>query len=198
MAKIDMWLDETDIADGLASGRFLFEPPSDAVRRGDINDPNDDKAKASWVQRLEIVESKMYEDSTKDREGHEYPAITVEVKFQVPAESLRPSGEPDKNAGRYLTAWYRIVPAAMKNKQHPKFKANNFSHGKAMQILRSIWGSQTFPQGQKVNLGDFFSADTGVNPPVVGKMVVANILQSKYEGKPRDEISDFVPLELAT
>lgn len=196
MARIDMWLDDDDVKEGLASGRFLLTPPNDAVKRGNLDDPKDLKARASWVQSMEVVESKMYEDSTKDKEGLTYPCVVIEVNFQIPPNALRPTGEPDPNAGRQLRAWYRIVPAAMKNRQHPKFKANNFAHGKAMSILRSIWGSTSFPLGTKVNLGDFYGAEDGANPPVIGRKIVGNIEQSKYEGKPKDELTDLVPLEL--
>lgn len=192
MGKLDLWLDDEDVKDAQSSGSFLFAIPSDAARRGNFEDPNDDKAKASWVQALEITESKQYEDKAKDKDGNEYDCITFELTFQVPPNTLRPkTGEPDPNSGKQHKAWYRIVPAAMKNKQHPKYKANNFNNGKLTGIVRAIWGSSAFPVGQKINLGDFFGTDA-----VVNQTVIANMKARKYEGEPQNEIVDFVPREM--
>ena len=196
MAQVDLWLDDDDIAAANAAGKFTFTVPDDAVKRGNLDDPNDDKAKAMWVQSLEIVEAKMYEDEARDKDGNTYPAICAEVKFQVPPDALRSTGEPDPNAGKNHMAWYRIVKAAIKNKQHPKYKANNFNLGRLNSILRSVWGSDGITHGTRVNFADFFHASDGQLPAVVGKTVVANVKASKYEGERKDELMDFVPLEL--
>lgn len=200
MSAIDLWLDEDDVAAANASTQFTFTPPDDAVRRGNLDDPKDDKAKATWVQSLEIVESKVYEDKTKPGSGggEVFDAITFEVKFQVPGDARRPSGVPDPNSGKTQTAWYRVVPAALKNKQHPKYGATNFALGKLNGILRSIWGSAVFPHGTKVNLSEFYAGQAGGPAPVVKQTVVANMRQNKYDGQKRDEFTDFVPAELRT
>lgn len=193
MSKIDLWLDDDDVRDAQASGGgFVLAIPSDAATRGNFGDPNDDKAKATWVQQFTIVECKQYEDSTKDKAGNEYPSVCHEVKFQVAPNAIRPkTGEPDPNAGRTHTAWYRIVPKAMKNPQHAKFKANNFNNGKLTGIVRGVWGSEAIPPGVKLNLGDYFGTDV-----LVGSTVLATVRNSKFEGEPRTELVDFVPLEL--
>lgn len=202
MSKVDMFLDDEDIASANASQQYFFTPPSDAVTKGNLDDPRDDKARASWVQTLDVIESKLYEDQTKGESVH--PCLTYELKLQVPAHALRPSGEADPNAGRSTTFWYRMVytlapdgrKLALKDKNHPKFKANNFNLGRLNGILRSIWGSSVFPHGQRVNLADYYFAEGGATPPVVGKKIVAYIEQSKYKNKRRDELTDFVPFEL--
>lgn len=192
MAKLDLWLDSEDVRDAQNSSSFLFTIPDDAAKRGNFEDLNDDKAKATWVQRLQITEVKMYEDKTKDKEGNEYPSICFELAFTVPPDAMRPkTGQPDPNAGRQHRAWYRIVQAAMKNKQHPKYKANNFANGKLTAIVRAIWGSEAFPPGQRVNLGDFFGTDI-----LVSQFVTATMKASKYDGEPKNELVDFVPLEM--
>jgi hypothetical protein len=194
MPKLDLWLDSEDVTAAQSSGSFILEAPSDAHKRGNFKDLNDDKAKESWVQRFEIVESKMYEEVVTDKKtGDEYESYTFELVFQVPPNALRPTGEPDINSGRQHRAWYRIVPAAMKNKQHAKYKANNFFNGKLTSIIRSIWGSAAFPPGQRVNLGDYFGTDV-----LLKQSVVANVKNSKYEGEPKTELADFVPLEMIT
>ena len=193
MARVDLWLDDDDVAAAQTAGQFTFQVPDDCTsRRGNLEDPNDDKAKASWTQKLEVIESKFYEDEAKDKDGHTYPAICAEVQFQVPSDAVR-KGLPDPNAGKSHRAWYRVVPAAMKNKQHSKYKANNFNLGRMNSILRGIWGTAVFPHGTKVNLGEFYGGDS---PPVVGKTVIANVRASKYEGERKDELTDFIPLEL--
>jgi len=193
MPRVDLWLDEDDVRDAQTSGMFSFTVPEDAHVKGNIEDPRDEKAKATWTQTLEVVESKMYEDTTRDAGGNEYPSICMEVKFQVPSDALRQDGAADPNSGRSHTAWYRIVKAALKNKQHPKYKANNFNLSRANGMLRSIWGEAVIPHGAKVNLGDFFD---GSPAPVVGKSVIATMKASRYDGNRRDELTDFVPLEL--
>lgn len=194
--QVDLFLDDDDCAAADSAGQFLFVLPDDAVKRGNLADLHDDKAKASWIQNFEVVESKMYEDTAKDGDGNTYDAICVEVKFQVPGGASRPDGSPDPNAGKTQTAWYRVVKAALKNKQHPKYKANNFNIARLHGILRSIWGTDVIPHGVRVNLADFFYGEDGTAPAVVAQKVVANVRQSKYEGKRRDELTDFVPLEL--
>lgn len=193
MSKIDLWLDDDDVRDASATGGgFVFAIPSDAATRGNFADPNDDKAKATWTQVFTIIESKQYMDTTKDKQGNEYDSVCFEVKFQVAPDAVRPkTGEADPNAGRTHTAWYRIVPKAMKNPQHPKFKANNFNNGKLTGIVRSVWGSEAIPQGTKLNLGDYFGTDV-----LLKSTVLATVRNSKYEGEPKTELVDFVPLEL--
>jgi len=188
--RVDLWLDDDDIASANASGSFHFIVPPDAVRKGNLDDPNDEKAKASWVQQLQIIESKFYEDKTKGDIPLE--CVTGEVTFQVPMDASRAEG-PDPNAGKQFRVWYRVVPSAMKNKSHPKYKANNFALGKLNAICRAIWGSAVFPSGQKINLGEYFGGD---NPPVVGNKVTSNFRASKWDGERRDEITDFIPLEM--
>jgi hypothetical protein len=154
----------------------------------------DEKARATWVQSLEIVESKMSDDVVRDDKGNEYSCLVAELLFQVPSDALRPkTGEVDPNAGKQTRQWYRIVPAAQKNKQHPKYKANNFNIGRLNGIVRGIWGAEVFPHGAKVNLGEFFSGDA---PAVVGQKVVALVQQSRYNAKLKDELQDFIPPEL--
>jgi hypothetical protein len=202
MSKVDMFLDDDDIASANASQQYFFKPPSDAVLKGNLDDPGDEKARASWVQELEVVESKLYEDQTKGE--HTYPCLTYELKLQVPAHALRPTGEADPNAGRSTTFWYRMVYAlapdgrklALKDKNHPKFKANSFNLGRLNGILRSIWGSSVFPSGTRVNLADYYYAEGSAIPAVTGKKIVAYIEQSKWNGKRRDELTDFIPFEL--
>lgn len=191
MTRVDLWLDSDDVAAANQSGGFNFTVPDDAVRKGNLEDPADDKAKASWTQKLEIVEAKLYEDETKG--DVTYDCITAEITFQVPASAVRPDGKTDPNAGKQHRVWYRVIPAALKNKQHPKYKANNFALGKLNAICRGVWGSQVFPHGAKVNLGDYFGGD---NPPVVGKHVLTSMRASKWDGNRRDEITDIVPLEM--
>ena len=195
MSRVDLWLDDDDIAAASVSnnGGFLFEIPADAVRKGNLDDPKDDKARASWTQRLQIVESKFYEDQANGEGDTKYPCITAEISFQVPPNSARPDGTPDPNSGKQHRVWLRVVPSAMKDKQHPKYKANNFALGKLNGILRSIWGSQVFPSGVKINLGEYFGGDT---PPVIHQHIVAEMRASKWNGKRRDEVSDLVPLEM--
>lgn len=192
--QIDYFLDDDDIKDANNAGSFLFDAPSDAVVRGKKSDPNDEKYKATWIQSLEITEAKMYEDAAKDKDGNEYGAICIEVSFQVPSGAVRAkSGETDPNAGRNHRAWYRLVGEARKNPKHPKYKANNFNTGRVLGILRSIWGTAVIPHGTNPNLGDFF----GDSPaPVVGKTVVAHMKQSRYKGEDRDELTDFIALEM--
>jgi len=191
--RVDLWLDDEDVASANTSGSFHFTIPDDAVRKGNLDDPNDDKAKASWSQRLYIIESKFYEDDAKGSKGTEsYPCITGEVTFQVPPDALRGSAT-DPNAGKQHRVWYRVVPASMKNKTHPKFKASNYALGKLNAICRAIWGSKVFPSGERINLGEYFGGDS---PPVVGNYVLSNMRASKWDGERRDEITDFVPLEM--
>jgi hypothetical protein len=192
--QVDYFLDDDDIKDADAAGRFLFDVPPDAVVRGNVKDGNDDKYKATWTQTLEVIEAKMYEDSTKDKQGNEYASVCVEVVFQVPSSAIRSQdGLPDPNAGKQARAWYRMVPAAQRNKQHPKFKANNWALGRLLGILRSIWGAEVIPHGTRPNLGEFYSGD---QPPVVGKTVVATVKQYRYDGNLKDELTDFVELGL--
>lgn len=198
MAKIDYFLDDEDIKDVDAGSTFLFDPPSDANIRGtlkDRQDPTENKYKATWVQTLEIVEAQMKSgEKVSDDDGNEYEALLIELVFQVPANAIRTkTGEADPNAGRQHRAWYRLVPGARKQKDHPKYRFNNFNTSRAMGVLRSIWGSGVFPSGVQANLGEYFSGDS---PPVVGQTVTATFKQSKYDGKAKDELSDFVPLEL--
>ena len=196
MSNINLFVDEDDIQAADAASQFTFAVPGDAVRRGNLDDPNDDKARATWVQKLQIVESKWYEDTTKDKQGNTYPCIVAEVGYQVPPDALR-GAEPDLNAGRNHRAWYRIVPSAMKNKMHPKYKANNFNLGRLHGVVRSIWGSGALPKGTRVDLSLFFGPKAGDAPAeVVGKFVVATMEGSRYEGKRKDELTDFVPQEL--
>lgn len=193
MAQVDLWVDGDDLDEAQKSGQFVFDVPSDAVSRGNLNDPLDDKAKANWIQTMGVVESKVYDDVT-EKDGVKYPCKVIEVKMQVASDALRPkTGEADPNAGRTHTAWYRIVPEAFKNKMHPKYKANNFNLGKAQALLRSIWGTEAIPHGVKVNLSDFYS---GVTPPVIGQTITANMKASRYNGDRKDEITDFIPKEL--
>jgi len=195
--KVDLWLDSEDIASAQQSNSFNFEVPVDAVKKGNLDDPNDDKAKATWMQALDIVEVKFYEDETAptQKDASRYDCVTAEIKFQVPADATRSSGAADPNAGRSTTVWYRVVPAAMKNKNHAKYKANNFALGNLNGILRSIWGSSVFPHGASANLGDFYGSENGADAPVVGKRVLCTVKQSKYEGNKKDELRDFVPQE---
>jgi hypothetical protein len=200
MGNINLFVDDEDMAAAEAASQFSFEVPPDAVSKGNLKDLNDSKAQALWIQHLEIVESKMYEDTAKDKDGNTYPCIVAEVKFQVPSNGMRViAGQavPDPNAGRSMTQWFRIVPAAMKNKAHPKYKANNFANGKLLGIARSIWGTAVIPHGVKTDLANFFDpAAPGTNAAVVGGTVVTNLRQNRYEGKLRDELTDFVPKEL--
>ncbi len=194
MANIDLWLDSDDIASANASSGFLFTPPDDAVKRGNLADPADNKARADWPQtQLNITECKWYNGTTKDSNGVEYPCVVAEVVFQVPPNALRPDGSPDPNSGKSHRVWWRVVPGAMKKKDHPKFKANNFAIGKLSGCLRSIWGSAIFPPGSKVNYGDYFGGD---RPAVIGSTVSVGMRQSKWNGETKDELTDFVPLEL--
>lgn len=195
MANIDLWLDSDDIASANASSGFLFTIPSDAIKRGDFNNSGDLKARADWPQHtMTITECKWYNGTTKDKDGVEYKCIVAELSFQIPPDSLRPDGSPDPNAGRSHRVWWRIVPDAMKNKNHPKFKANNFALKQLGGCLRSIWGSAIFPTGERVNYGAYFGGD---NPSVVGQTVSAGIRQARqaWNGEIQDEISDFIPLE---
>lgn len=199
MGNINLFVDDEDVDAADAASQWTFEVPPDAVRKGNLKDIADDKARAEWVQRLQIVASKMTEDVT-EKDGTKYPCVVAEVQFQVPADAQRKSGEgygPDPNAGRKMTQWYRIVPSAMKNPQHPKFKANNFAYGKLLGIARSAYGTSVIPRGVKTDLATFFdSPGDGQTPVIVGQSIVANIRQSRYEGKLRDEFTDLIPLEL--
>jgi hypothetical protein len=192
MGTINLFVDDDDVQAADAASQFCFEPPKDAVRRGNLDDPNDDKARATWVQRLQVTEARWYEDTAKDKTGNTYPCIVAEVSFQTPPDARR-GAEPDPNAGRSHRAWYRIVPAAMKEKQHPKYKSNNFNLGRMHGIIRSVWGSNALPKGTRVDLSKFFD---GQPAPIVGKMIVCTMEGSRYEGKRKDELTDFVPLEL--
>lgn len=197
--QLDLWLDDDDISTADQSGSFAFVPPSDAATKGNLKNPLDDKAKATWQQTMQIAESKMYEvNDIKDKKGNTYEGIVIEVVFQVAPDAVRPTtGEPDPNAGRQQTVWYRVVPAALKNKVHPKYAANNFALGQTNGILRSIWGSNVFPKGAKVNLSEYFSAVDGT-VAVVGQTVNCTVKQSRYSetGKLQDQFMDFVPAEL--
>jgi hypothetical protein len=200
--QVDYFLDDEDIKGANESGKFLFTVPDDAVARGK-RDPSageqpDPKFKATWTQSLEVTESKVYEDVSKDRNGNEYSATVFEVAFQVPSNSIRViNGEPqaDPNAGKSHRAWYRLVPAAKGNKAHPKFKANNFNLARLLGILRSAWGTNVIPHGTRPNLGEYFSGET---PAVVGAAVVSTMKQFRndYDGELKDELTDFVALEL--
>jgi hypothetical protein len=190
MARVDLWLDSDDIASANTSG-FNFVIPDDAVRKGNLDDPNDDKARASWSQKLSIVEAKLYEDETK-KDDTSYDCVVAEIVFQVPPDATRGT-TADPNAGKQHRVWYRVVPAAMKNKVHAKYKANNFAIGKLSGICRAIWGSKVFPHGSKINFGDYFGGDPAA---VVGQTVTANMRANKYNGERRDELTDFIPLEM--
>lgn len=195
MERVDLWLDDDDIKSAHASTGFDFAIPADAVRRGDVEDPADLKGRADWAQVMTVQECKFYADQTKAPAGggETYPCVTAEISFQIASDALRPNGEPDPNAGKQKRVWWRIVPAAMKNKQHPKYKANNFAIGRLSGLLRSIWGSTIFPPGQRVNYGEYFGGD---NPPVVGQSVSCNIQASKWNGTRQDDITEFVPREM--
>lgn len=194
MPEINLFVDSDDVAAAQAAGQFTFMVPSDAVKRGNLDDPNDDKAFAKWIQRLEVIESKWYEDTTKaGANGQTYPCIVAEVKFQVAPDAQRSNGEPDPNAGKTHTVWYRVVSAAMKEKLHPKYRANNFALGRMNGLVRAIWGTAAFPHGAKTNLANFYA---GTPAPVVGKTIVANVKANRYEGERKDELTDFVPQEL--
>lgn len=197
MAQLNYFVDDDDIATGDESGSFAFTIPPDAALKGDLKNPTDDKAKAIWVQRLEIVECKFYEDTAKptQKDSQSRKCICAEIKFQVPSNAVRPTGGADPNAGKSTTQWYRLFPEAKKDKSHPRYGSNNFSQGSLNGILRSIWGSNVFPHGQQHNLGNFF----GTTPPAVqGKSVVCTVTATRYDGKRKDELRDFVPLELQT
>jgi hypothetical protein len=200
MGNINLFVDDEDMAAAEAASQFTFEVPLDAVTKGNLKDLNDDKAQALWVQRLEVIESKMYEDTAKDKDGNTYPCVVAEAKFQVPANGMRVvAGQAvaDPNAGRSITQWFRIVPSAMKNRAHPKYKANNFANGKLLGIARSIWGTAVIPHGVRTDLAQFFdTAGPGQSAAVVGGTVVVNVRQNRYEGRLRDELTDFVPKEL--
>lgn len=193
--QINFFVDDDDIATADESGSFAFIVPPDAAVKGNLKDPMDDKARATWVQRLEIVDCKWYEDTAKpsQKDAQERKCVCAEIKFQVPPDALRPTGSPDPNAGKSTTQWYRLFHEAQKNKSHPRFGSHNFSLSSLNGILRSIWGTEVFPHGQKHNLGNFF----GTTPPAVtGKFVVCMVNGSRYEGKRKDELRDWVPLEL--
>jgi hypothetical protein len=187
--RVDLWLDSDDIASANQSG-FEFQIPDDAVRKGNLDDPADEKAKASWTQKLDVVESKFYEDETKG--DNPTDCVVAEIVFQVPSNALR-GATADPNAGKQLRVWYRVVPAALKNKNHAKYKANNFAIGKLSSCARAVWGSKVFPHGAKINFGEYFGGEPA---PVVGNTVTAHLKAYKYNGNRKDEITDFIPLEL--
>jgi hypothetical protein len=191
MAQIDYFVDDEDIKGADDTQGFLFTVPSDGNVRGTIKD---DKYRATWVQKFVVETSKVYEGSSKDKNGVEYPATVFELDLQVPSDAIRPTtGETDPNAGRRLRVWLRLCPAAKGSPQHPKYKANNFNLAKLLGILRSAWGTEVLPHGTRPNLGEFFGGDPAA---VVGKTIVANLQQDLYNGKPQDQIDSLVPLEL--
>jgi hypothetical protein len=169
-----------DIMDAVSSG-FLLNIPSDASVKGNPTKPGG--GTAVWAQEYEITGSAIESDE-------EDPSTAIfTVVFHVPADATR--GEnPDPNSGRDLKQWYRIVKDAIGNKSHEKYKATNFNLGR----LKGLMSACGFSTGGGVNFKTYFA---GSEPAVVGKKVSTVTKRSWYEGKAKDEITDFISSEVA-
>ena len=164
----------------------LLTVPGDAQSKGDPRKPG---GVATWAQgRLLITESSV-EPTEKDTDN-----LMFKVKFQIPPDEMRGSG-PDPNAGRDLTQTFFIHQRAVGNPSHEKFKAAKFTLGR-LSALVAACGFE--PKGS--GFGAFFAANpsTGDQPIIVGSTISAIIRRSWYEGKAKDEITDFIPLDVAS
>lgn len=177
----DLFVD-SEVLDEAAQG-FLLTIPEDAAKSGNPLRPG---GKASWGQDLTIEYSKVAPDE-KDA-----GVLVFEVGFQVPASSIRSNGNPDPNAGRSFKQWYRITRAAVSSPSHDKFKATKFNLGQLKKLLGALGISDL---SGNVNLGSYFGGST---PPIVGMNLSVVMKRSWYEGKAKDEISDFISPEAAS
>jgi len=170
MAKFQMLIDpETAAAAQAAVSRQLLPPP-DAVSRG---------GSVRWNQPLE-VSNVAAAPNTKDPTG-----MTITVKFIVP-----PDVDPDDpNNGKTFMQWYDVLPAAFHNPGHDRYKANNINIGKLNSLLRAA--GYDLPHGEALDYGDFFSADEGDQPVIVGHRVEALVRQYVYDGKERQTVDEF-------
>lgn len=184
MSEFNLDLDiPQDVLDAAQTG-FLFAIPSDAAVKGNPQKP--DGGIAVWAQTLEVVASAMEQDENDSE------TVQVVVDYQVPADAMR-GDTADPNAGRTLKQWYRITPAAFGNKQHKKFKGTMFNLGRLKALLS---GAGYAPQGG--NIRPYFAGQQdGTLPFIVGKVVATTMKRSWYEGKAKDEVTDFVAFDIA-
>jgi hypothetical protein len=94
--QVDLFIDDEDVKAADAGNQFTLQVPDDAVQKGD---PKKGNVRKEWMQTLSIVESKWYEDETKDKDGNTYKCVTAELRFEVPSDATR-KGKADPNAGR--------------------------------------------------------------------------------------------------
>lgn len=181
---MDLFVSPEDLAEAAKASSFLFTIPDDAARKGDPNKGGS----AAWAQSFAISGVKMEAGTTKDKSGTEYPAIVVEMGFDVPVDATRAVGGsivPDVNAGRSMKQWYYLVPEAAGNKEHPKYKAHYFALGKLKSLLSSAGFSVP-------DAGFSLKAFFGTQDILLGQKINTLMKRSWYEMKAKDEISDFI------
>lgn len=169
-------IDSQTIADANAASSFVWEVPDNAHVKGDHTKPG---GVASWSEIVEVTSSAMGDDEKE-------PGTTcIKLQFTVPADVT------SVNVGRQAhQMWLRVTPAAFHNKNHEKYKRNNFAIARLNGLLRAC--GFEIPSGESVDYGAYFdSPDAGTPSPVVSQRVVAYMKKRWYEGKPQMEITDF-------
>lgn len=186
----DVFVTPEDIDEANKASSFLFTVPPDAVRKGN---PEKSGGAATWSQTFSISAVTLEHGEIKDKTGT-YTGLTAQIEFTVPPGSERQlaTGEmvADPNAGRSLRQWYKLVDGAQGNKEHKKYKAFYFNLGRLKALLASA-GWQV--PGAGFSLKQYFGSDI-----LIGATVNTLMKRDWYEGKPKDEISDFIAPEIAS
>src|SRR5690349_16408059 len=109
-------VDSETIAQANAASTFLWDVPEDAHVKGDHNK---DGGTATWSEIVEVTSSSVDEDE------QEKGTALIKVGVTVPADVT------SSNVGKpALVLWMRVTPAAFRDKNHAKYKRNNFAIGR--------------------------------------------------------------------
>lgn len=167
---------------------FLLTPPKDASEKGNWREPGN--GIATWSQVVEVTASSVGEAKNKDGSVAQDTA-SFEVEFTIPADAQRSDGTPDPNAGRSIKQWYRLCGPALKDASHQSRKGTMFNLGRLKALLVAAGFEPTN------NIKPFFvNQEDGTLAFVVGKPVRTIMKRSWYDGKPKDEITEFLPANL--
>jgi hypothetical protein len=178
-----------------SSQTYAFKIPADAKKTGTtapgvVPGSVGDKAKYTWTELLEIVDTKMYAD-----EKHAGTAV-FEVRLKVPNDSPFVT-----NIGKAQTQWYRVDTEAIKagDKNAGRYKMTLLSISRLKSLVAAC--GHPMAEGVGLNLGIYF--DTSEDNPqpdlcILGHRVFATIYDrpdKTQDGEPirRQEPSRFTP-----
>lgn len=178
--NLSVIIDGDTINEALETTSRLFAIPDHAARKGD---PQKNGGEARWTQTFEITRS-----TGKVEDGQ----VIFEIDYTQPADAT--DGSP-KNMGKSLRQWYRITVAAIKNKEHEKFKGTNWTIARLSALLRGCGLGDAIvaakAEGRSLDFGAYLTPRDGTTW-VLGKRIVGSVHHSWYNGKPQQQITDVL------